>query len=107
MVAAAVPWQTEVTRTQPLSYTVSKCKTSNGGVIGDCIDDGDEMGMDSEENRRILAEHKRYISYAALKKNTTPCNQRGQSYYNCSKGGKANPYQRSCTVITRCSRSIR
>ncbi|KAI7737023.1 hypothetical protein M8C21_007523, partial [Ambrosia artemisiifolia] len=35
-------------------------------------------------------------------KNNVPCNQRGQSYYNCNGRGQANPYTQGCNVITRC-----
>ncbi|KMZ64668.1 Rapid alkalinization factor 2 [Zostera marina] len=82
------------------------CNTFDS-LIGDCIDD--EEDMESESSRRVLRgrKHKRYISYGALKKNKTPCNRRGQSYYTCAKSGRANPYHRSCTVITRCARAIR
>ncbi|RZC93807.1 hypothetical protein C5167_029451 [Papaver somniferum] len=40
------------------------------------------LEMDSEISRRILATTK-YVSYEALKKNTTPCSKKGASYYNC------------------------
>ncbi|KAK4743727.1 hypothetical protein SAY87_010039 [Trapa incisa] len=65
--------------------------------------DSQEMLMDSETSRRQLAAS-RYISYGALKKNAIPCNQRGQSYYNCNKMKKINPYRRGCSVITHCKR---
>ncbi|OWM91054.1 hypothetical protein CDL15_Pgr023387 [Punica granatum] len=53
---------------------------------------------------RKLVQKARYISYDALKKNSIPCSQRGQSYYNCEKQGEANPYKRGCSVITHCAR---
>ncbi|KAJ9690483.1 hypothetical protein PVL29_012902 [Vitis rotundifolia] len=74
------------------------------GAVGDCIDEDDEMMMDSETNRRSLAQGRRYISYGALKRNQVPCNRRGRSYYNCRRGGRANPYRRGCSVITKCHR---
>ena len=60
-----------------------------------------EFGMDSEISRRVLATQ-RYISYAALNKNSVPCSRRGASYYNCRPGASSNPYSRGCSAITRC-----
>jgi hypothetical protein len=79
-------------------------RTCNGAV-GDCINAEEEMMMDSETSRRLLAQGKKYISYGALKKNTVPCNRRGASYYNCKNRGKANPYRRGCSKITHCDRT--
>lgn len=77
------------------------------GSVGECligdVDEELEMQMDSESNRRILAQ-RRYISYGALRRNTVPCSRRGASYYNCRPGGQANPYSRGCNAITRCRR---
>lgn len=73
------------------------------GSIGECFED-DEMQMDSEINRRVLA-GRSYISYRALRANSVPCSRRGASYYNCRSTSQANPYRRSCTRITRCARS--
>ncbi|KAI3786552.1 hypothetical protein L1987_40313 [Smallanthus sonchifolius] len=70
-------------------------------LVGDIIDMREEMMMDYESARRILA-GRGYISYDAMQKNNVPCNQRGQSYYNCNSRGQANPYSRGCNVITRC-----
>ncbi|CAH8328595.1 unnamed protein product [Eruca vesicaria subsp. sativa] len=64
---------------------------------------GAEFEMDSEINRRMLA-NRRYISYGALRRNTVPCSRRGASYYNCRRGAHANPYSRGCSAITRCRR---
>ncbi|XP_057964807.1 protein RALF-like 22 [Malania oleifera] len=75
------------------------------GLVGDCIGTEDEMMMSSEASRRGLAQARRYISYGALKKNNVPCSRRGQSYYNCNGSGKANPYKRGCSSITRCART--
>ncbi|KAJ8749269.1 hypothetical protein K2173_018749 [Erythroxylum novogranatense] len=69
-----------------------------------CIKEVEEMTMESDTRRRILAQATRYISYGALLKNKAPCNRRGKSYYNCSWRGKANPYTRGCSVITHCYR---
>ncbi|KAI4364316.1 hypothetical protein MLD38_020426 [Melastoma candidum] len=76
----------------------SRCR----GPIADCSPGWVEFGMESEPNRRILATSPtKHISYRALMPGTTPCSLRGKSYYNCSPGA-TNPYQRSCSVITRC-----
>lgn len=76
------------------------CRSS----MGDCME-GEETGMESEINRRILQQASQYISYGALIKGSTPCSVAGASYYNCRPGADANPYTRSCSVITRCARS--
>ncbi|KAK2968471.1 hypothetical protein RJ640_030082 [Escallonia rubra] len=76
------------------------------GRVGDCIDEDEEMMVDSEATRRVLR-GRRYISYGALQRNNVPCNRRGQSYYNCNSRGKANPYRRGCNVITKCARTYR
>ncbi|XWS18408.1 hypothetical protein CRYUN_Cryun32bG0041000 [Craigia yunnanensis] len=68
------------------------------------VEDVTETLMDSETNRRQLAQRKRYISYGALKANSVPCNRRGQSYYNCKNRRRANPYNRGCSAITHCHR---
>ncbi|KAI9180232.1 hypothetical protein LWI28_002586 [Acer negundo] len=70
------------------------------GSVADCMTD-DEFGMDSEINRRIL-DTTNYVSYGALQRNTVPCSQRGDSYYNCQQSGQANPYNRACTALTQC-----
>ncbi|KAK4755000.1 hypothetical protein SAY87_008757 [Trapa incisa] len=72
-------------------------------TVGDSIGEDNELMMDSEIHHRLLAQT-RYISYEALKKNSVPCNRRGQSYYNCNKMKKVNPYKRGCSVITHCKR---
>ncbi|XP_051145450.1 protein RALF-like 33 [Andrographis paniculata] len=71
--------------------------------------DGDELMMESESARRQLVGTGAggYISYGALRSNSVPCNNRGQSYYNCRDHQQANPYQRSCTRATRCARNNR
>ncbi|KAF8031195.1 hypothetical protein BT93_D0408 [Corymbia citriodora subsp. variegata] len=73
--------------------------------VGDSIGEFNEIMLDSEINRRQLAGGRRYVSYGALKKNSVPCNRRGQSYYNCNKMKKANPYKRGCSAITHCKRA--
>ncbi|PWA97250.1 Rapid ALkalinization Factor [Artemisia annua] len=70
-------------------------------LVGDTIDMREEMMMESESARRVLA-GRGYISYDAMQKNNVPCNQRGKSYYDCNSRGQANPYSRGCNVITRC-----
>ncbi|KAF2545406.1 hypothetical protein F2Q70_00023286 [Brassica cretica] len=74
--------------------TIAECSVSGMGA---------EFEMDSEINRRMLA-NRRYISYGALRRNSVPCSRRGASYYNCRRGAHANPYSRGCSVITRCRR---
>ncbi|GAB4835802.1 hypothetical protein Ancab_000718 [Ancistrocladus abbreviatus] len=68
-----------------------------GTILNSTISDDGEFGLDSEANRRFLATSK-YISYAALNRNSVPCSRRGASYYNCKAGAQANPYKRGCTV---------
>ncbi|XP_031102373.1 rapid alkalinization factor [Ipomoea triloba] len=74
-----------------------RCK----GSVAECLGDAEELEMESESSRRILATT-RYISYGALQKNNIPCSRRGASYYNCRPGAQANPYTRGCSAITRC-----
>lgn len=83
--------------------------SADGGqaLVGDVLDQLDqEMLMESESARRQLRQAG-HIGYGALARNKVPCNQRGQSYYNCNSHQKANPYQRGCTRATRCARTNR
>ncbi|XP_030475677.1 rapid alkalinization factor-like [Syzygium oleosum] len=88
-----------------MPYSAGEC----GGSFAECLVGGGEWGwgeeeelaMDSETNRRILAA-RRYISYGALRRNAVPCSRRGASYYNCRPGAPANPYSRACSRITGC-----
>ncbi|XP_010546717.1 PREDICTED: protein RALF-like 22 [Tarenaya hassleriana] len=73
------------------------------GSIAECLAEEEELELDSEISRRILATNK-YISYGALQRNSVPCSRRGASYYNCRRGAQANPYSRGCSTITRCRR---
>ncbi|KAL6009313.1 hypothetical protein ACLOJK_022542 [Asimina triloba] len=66
---------------------------------------GEEMEMDSEINRRILAVQKRYISYGSLRKDAVPCSRPGASYYNCRQM-EGHPYARGCSVITACRENV-
>ncbi|XP_074564108.1 rapid alkalinization factor-like [Curcuma longa] len=75
---------------------ISGCR----GSIAECLA-GDEFDLGSEVSRRILATSG-YISYGALRRDTTPCSRRGASYYNCRPGAQANPYSRSCSTISQC-----
>ncbi|XP_010538170.1 PREDICTED: protein RALF-like 19 [Tarenaya hassleriana] len=84
------------------TWPLTKSCVSGQGCIGD--EDDLESLMDSETNRRQLAQGRRYISYGALKKNNVPCNRRGRSYYDCTRRKRANPYRRGCSVITHCGR---
>ncbi|XP_074592428.1 protein RALF-like 1 [Curcuma longa] len=77
--------------------------TCSGGECAGAWEE--EAAMPTESSRRALAAT-RYVSYDVLKKDRVPCSQRGQSYYNCQQHGKANPYRRGCTVITRCARML-
>ncbi|GMY37384.1 protein RALF-like 19 [Fagus crenata] len=73
------------------------------GAVGDCIGEENEMLMDSHHSRR-LARRRKYISYGALRANSIPCGRRGNSYYNCQRRQRANPYRRGCNIITHCAR---
>ncbi|PIA35232.1 hypothetical protein AQUCO_03600121v1 [Aquilegia coerulea] len=79
-------------------------KTCNG-LVGECIDQDEEMMIDSEMVRRSLRA-RRFISYDALKKNNVPCGTRGASYYRCGQASRINPYRRSCSRITFCQRNL-
>ncbi|KAJ8755068.1 hypothetical protein K2173_016673 [Erythroxylum novogranatense] len=72
--------------------------------IGDHIGKEEEIMMESDISRRLLAQKTRYFSYAALKANATPCQKKGRSYFNCRGHERANPYRRACTHITHCQR---
>lgn len=112
IVAVVLTLSAHATASSPLEfaavmpYSASQCR----GTIAECLaggegdgewELGEELAMDSETNRRILA-GRRYISYGALRRNTVPCSRRGASYYNCRAGAAANPYSRGCNRITRC-----
>lgn len=81
-------------------------RTGCMGLVGDCIDEDEEMGMESESTRRGLRGRGSHISYDALSRDRVPCNQRGASYYNCNQRSQVNPYRRGCSAITRCARSL-
>ncbi|RAL45321.1 hypothetical protein DM860_014731 [Cuscuta australis] len=81
----------------------ARCGGGGGDLVGDCGGEGEEMSMESEMSRRVLAQT-RYISYAALAADTIPCRRRGNSYYNCLSHQQANPYRRGCSAITHCAR---
>ncbi|KAF5199764.1 Ralf-like [Thalictrum thalictroides] len=66
------------------------------------MEDDIEMEMDSEINRRVLYQQKKYISYETLNREVVPCDRPGAPYYDCHHVGQANPYSRGCEVITRC-----
>ncbi|TKY71713.1 RALF 19 [Spatholobus suberectus] len=70
----------------------------------DLIVDDNEFLMSSESHRRTLLQEQRHISYGALRMNQIPCSSRGSSYYGCQQRGRANPYNRGCSVITHCAR---
>ncbi|XP_026419785.1 protein RALF-like 19 [Papaver somniferum] len=85
--------------------TRSSTQTCNG-LIGECIDEENELMMDSKISRRSLFQPKRHISYEALKKNRAYCGKPGMSYYDCHKPKQANPYTRGCSILTHCARII-
>ena len=85
-------------------------------ALGQCAVGSDEedefaagLGGGEASLRRAMAQRQptnRYISYAALRADQVPCNQRGRSYYsNCASQQPANPYRRGCSAITRCARN--
>ncbi|CAL9186190.1 unnamed protein product [Musa hybrid cultivar] len=80
--------------------------TACDGREGECVGDEEEMTMESVSARRSLASRTKFVSYGALTKNRVPCNRRGQSYYNCHRQKKVNPYRRGCSSITKCARIL-
>ncbi|XP_074571620.1 rapid alkalinization factor-like [Curcuma longa] len=84
----------------PLGWVPSSSLSGCRGSLAECLA-GDEFDLGSEVSRRILATSG-YISYGALRRDTTPCSRRGASYYNCRPGAQANPYSRSCSSISQC-----
>ncbi|CAL4965878.1 unnamed protein product [Urochloa decumbens] len=100
-----------------LEYSFAAGTKHCTGPVGQCdVDMAEELGLSggglpsgSDALRRTLAQRQprnRYISYAALRADQVPCNQRGRSYYsNCGAQKAANPYRRGCSVITRCARN--
>ncbi|KAK7246488.1 hypothetical protein RIF29_41357 [Crotalaria pallida] len=78
---------------------------SDGDI--DLLVDDNEFLMPTDGARRTLwGRRQRYISYRSLRANQIPCGQRGRSYYDCNNRGRANPYNRGCTAITRCARRL-
>lgn len=74
------------------------------GLVSDSMDHLDQdMTMDDPSRRQLSSAG--YISYGALMRNKVPCDQKGQSYYNCRAHEQANPYNRGCTRVTSCARS--
>ncbi|KAK6919593.1 Rapid ALkalinization Factor [Dillenia turbinata] len=82
---------------------ITSSQKACSGLKGGCS--FHEQEEEEEEEREMVSEARlearKSISYGALKANNVPCNQRGNSYYNCVKSGKANPYRRSCNRITQ------
>ncbi|KAL8540918.1 hypothetical protein ACS0TY_002248 [Phlomoides rotata] len=88
--------------TSAAGWLIPAVRSGCRGTVAECLaNEDDEFELDSESNRRILA-NRRYISYGALQRNNVPCSRRGASYYNCRPGAQANPYRRGCSRITRC-----
>ncbi|XP_071730448.1 protein RALF-like 33 [Rutidosis leptorrhynchoides] len=100
----SLSWIPTTTAVTGCRGSMAECLAEGGDLNINDDDDVDEFAMDSETNRRILASNRRYISYGALSRNNVPCSRRGASYYNCRRGGQANPYSRGCSSITRCRR---
>ena len=63
----------------PTKSTIYSCN----GRIGDCIDQSEEMMLDSEASKNVLALEQKFIVYKFFDKEHVPCSQRGQSYYSC------------------------
>ena len=111
----AVPASAGVPDMGGLDALAAGAKTKQcSGAVGECgVDEAEELGLSGggagEALRRTLAQRQpqnRYISYAALRADQVPCNQRGRSYYsNCGAQKAVNPYRRGCSVITRCARN--
>ncbi|THU67818.1 hypothetical protein C4D60_Mb05t28680 [Musa balbisiana] len=82
----------------PLGWipSLARCR----GTIMECLGD-EKLDLGAVVSRRVLATSS-YISYGALRADTTPCSQPGASYYNCQSGAQSNPYSRSCSAITQC-----
>ncbi|XP_038896330.1 protein RALF-like 33 [Benincasa hispida] len=89
------------TSTKTPSWVLDGARARCHGSMAECMMGDIEFEMNSDINRRILADLN-YISYDALKANTVPCSRRGASYYNCQPGAEANPYDRGCNAISRC-----
>ncbi|CAH9109649.1 unnamed protein product [Cuscuta epithymum] len=83
-----------------LNVAGSFAGAESGGSI-DIEDAAEELMMESEVSRRFLSQS-RYISYAAMQKDSIPCNRRGASYYNCRSHAAVRPYNRGCSKFTRC-----
>ncbi|KAG8045418.1 hypothetical protein GUJ93_ZPchr0008g13689 [Zizania palustris] len=85
----------------PLSWELGGGEDSFGFSSEGADADADAAADGASVVRRVL-QSQGYISYGALRRDTTPCSVRGASYYNCRPGGQANPYSRGCSAITRC-----
>lgn len=90
------------------SSSSSRCKGNNKSECmnrENYINEIETMDLSEIISRRTLGQGDQYISYAALSKDSIPCNRRGSSYYsNCAHSQQANPYTRGCTAITQCAR---
>ncbi|KAL6626489.1 hypothetical protein ACP70R_030215 [Stipagrostis hirtigluma subsp. patula] len=84
------------------------------GTVAECMDEFFDLDAEGGDDvvamatgggggkRRVLQGGSGYIGYDALRRDSTPCSQRGASYYNCQPGAEANPYSRGCSAITQC-----
>ncbi|WOG89839.1 hypothetical protein DCAR_0209078 [Daucus carota subsp. sativus] len=55
------------------------------GKIGDCIAEEEEMMLDSEASKQILALEHKFTGSKFIDKEHVPCSQPGQSYYTCKR----------------------
>ncbi|KVH96799.1 Rapid ALkalinization Factor [Cynara cardunculus var. scolymus] len=63
----------------------SEGNTNCNGKVGECIDESEEMMMDSEASQHTLSTGQKFDGYRAYQKDHVPCNQPGKSYYSCMK----------------------
>ncbi|TKW24810.1 hypothetical protein SEVIR_3G074400v4 [Setaria viridis] len=93
------------------TMTEVRASPSCDRALGQCAAGSDEEDEVVVARRSMTARQPRdrYISYAALRADQVPCNQRGRSYYsNCGASQQpANPYRRGCSAITRCARNTK
>jgi hypothetical protein len=75
---------------------------NNGTSSPDANATSADANSTSADNNATTTTTRGYISYLALSRDSTPCSQRGASYYNCRPGAEANPYSRGCSTITQC-----
>lgn len=72
-----------VFKVQPYAASRTSSYNNCNGKIGDCIDPAEEMMLDSEASKQVLAVEQKFIIYKFFDKEHVPCDNRGQSYYSC------------------------